>query len=153
MKQIILGVKAAALGLLCATIFSFTSRPGGEGFEIYLNNKLLVQKFGKDINTVESLQLEPQFADAQLTVKYYHCGRAGKDRHITIRNAQNRVLKQWNFPDNNSSPAMNFNTGDIYSLAKGNTTLSLYYASSELPSGRLLASLVSVGNTAAKHAK
>jgi len=47
MKAIKLSIASTALLLLASVTFSsFTDRKGGEGFEIYLNNKLVVQQFG-----------------------------------------------------------------------------------------------------------
>ena len=46
MKSII--SKSMLVLAICATLFSFRNKPGGEGFEIYLNNKVVVQQFGKD---------------------------------------------------------------------------------------------------------
>jgi hypothetical protein len=145
MKQIILNLKAirvVAFGALCATLLSFAVMPGGEGFEIYLNNRLLVQRFGSNIDKVQSLQLEPAQANDQLTIKYHHCGRVGKNRSIAIKNAQNKIIKQWNFADgNDASNAMSCKVKDLLDLGKTSTTLNLYYSSSELPAGRLLTSI------------
>ena len=93
-----------ALSLL---IVSFSAPRGGEGFEIYLDNKLVLQRFGNQMNEVQSLKWESPQSASVLTVKYHHCGRIGKNRNITIKNEGNQILKQWNFPDAaGSSPAM-----------------------------------------------
>jgi hypothetical protein len=154
MKQIILNLKATrvlVLGVLCATLLSFSVRPGGEGFQIYLNNRLLMQRFGNEMNTVQSLQLDPAYANEQLTIKYHHCGKVGKNRSITIKNAQNKVLKQWNFADgNDASNPMSCKVKDLLDLGKANTTLNLYYSSTELPGGRLLTAIVPGKNSSAR---
>jgi hypothetical protein len=145
MKQIILNLKAIrilAIGALCATFLSFSTPPGGEGFEIYLNNRLLVQRFGADIKTVQSVQLDLRAPEDQLTIKYHHCGKVGKNRSVTIKNEDNKILKQWNFSDTkDASNAMTFKVKDIMALGKEKTTLHLYYSSSELPGGRELAAI------------
>ena len=44
---------------LSAILFSFSANnSGGEGFEIYLNNKLVLQQYGNNMNTVKTLNLE-----------------------------------------------------------------------------------------------
>ena len=152
MKSII--SKTATLLAICAAMSSFSPKPGGEGFEIYLGNKLLTQQFGSKINDVKSLQLSQSSYNDELTIKYYHCGKAGKNRSVTIKDGQNNVLKVFHFSDA-AAPvaAMTVKVKDILNLTAGpngkkgnNITLKLYYSSTELPGGRLLASIVT-GNT------
>lgn len=140
MKSII--SKPMALVVICAILSSFSPKPGGEGFEIYLNNKVVLQQYGGDMNTVKSLQLTQSSAADQLTVKYHHCGKIGKNRIITIKDGQNKVLKEFRYTDA-ATPvsAMAINVKDILSLKKGSSTLKLFYSSSELPNGRVLASI------------
>lgn len=129
---------------VCLALFSFSFRWGGEGFEIYLNNKLVMQQFGSQMASVRSLQLDQRFANEELTVKYYHCGQAGKNRHITIKDAQNRILKDWNFADGNKA-GMNCPINEILALQKreSSNSMGLYYSSTELPKGRLLFTILS----------
>jgi hypothetical protein len=139
----------------CFTLFSFSSKWGGEGFEIYLNNKLVLQQFGSQMNPVKTLQLDRSSYNDQLSVKFYHCGRVGKNRDITIKDEQNKVLKEWHFADGaGADAAMNCPVMDLLNLKKGNgnTTISLYYSSSELPKGRLLASIVLAAENKSKTA-
>jgi hypothetical protein len=136
--------KSLALIAVCAVLFSFSSRPaGGEGFEIYLNNRLVLEKFGNNMNTVNTLNLEKANDDDVLSVRYHHCGRVGKSRTITIKDAQDKVLKEWKFDDvTDVASRISCKVKDILGLRKGkDNTLKLYYSSSELPKGRLLASI------------
>lgn len=142
--------------VLLATMFvvlpSFSTRPGGEGFEIYLNNKVILQQFGNQLKTVKEITIDPQHADAKLTVKYHHCGQVGKNRRLVIRDEDNRLLKQWNFEDA-SSPAegISCSVKEILGLSKNKpTTLRLYYSSNELPGGRQLAAIVTGKGATAK---
>ena len=140
MKQII--SKALALVALSTVLFSFVPKPGGEGFEIYLNNKLLVQRYGSDVNNTATLQLASATADDQLVIKYHHCGKVGKNRVITIKDDQDRILKEFRYTDV-ATPvgSLSVPVKDILNFKKGNTVLKLYYSSTELPNGRMLASL------------
>lgn len=132
-----------ALLAICSALFSFTAKPGGEGFQIYLNNKVILQQFGGELQTVKSLTISRQSADDQLTIKYHHCGRAGKNRVVTIKDGQNNVLKQFHFPDATTPvSAMNIKVNELLSLEKVGGTLKLYYHSTELPKGRMLVSVV-----------
>ncbi len=131
---------------ICMALLSFSSRWGGEGFEIFINNKLVLQQFGKDMNTVKNFQLDQRYSNAELTIKYYHCGSPGKNREITVRDAQNSVLKEWRFGDVsvNDATGMTCSVNDILYLQKRNkdNPLGLYYSSEELPKGKLLMTIV-----------
>jgi hypothetical protein len=141
MKRII--SKALALVTVSTFLFSFTLKPGGEGFEIFLNNKVIIQKFGTEINSVQNLSLNNSSAGDKLIIKYHHCGRVGKNRIITIKDAQNKSLKEFHYADAGSTvSSMLVNVKDLYSLKKVyNGTLKLFYSSTELPAGRVLATI------------
>jgi hypothetical protein len=146
MKSII--SKTLALVTICAALFSFSPKPGGEGFEIYLNNKAVIQQYGNEMNTVKSLNLDQSLSNNQLTIKYHHCGKVGKNRIVTIKDGQNKVLKEFRYADA-ATPvaAMALNVKDIVSLGKGNNnSLKLSYSSSELPDGRVLATISLTAN-------
>ena len=129
--------------MVSSLLFSFTKPAGGEGFEIFLNSKVVVQKFGGPQNKIQVLSLGQASAKDQLTVKYYHCGRAGKDRTLTLKNSKNEVVKQWSFKDDKSSPSMTINVKEILEAQEkaGGQKLGLHYVSSELTAGRMLALL------------
>jgi len=131
---------------LCALLFSFSIAPaGGEGFQVFLNNKVVLQQFGNEMKTVKTLNLDQAAPDDQLAIIYHHCGKTGKDRVLTIKDENNTTLKKWNFKDEGTR--MTCTVKDLLGLQKGNShMLRLYYASSELPGGRELVDI----NTGAK---
>ena len=134
--------KIILLLAFCTTAVSFSPKPGGEGFEILLNNKVILQKYGNNMDKVQTLQLRAASSGDMLTVRYYHCGRIGKNRTITFKDGNNKIIKEFNFSDVNSSFApMTLQVKDILSLQSGNSILKLFYSSSELPGGRMLASI------------
>ncbi len=139
---------------ISVALFSFSTTKnnfGGEGFEVYLNDKLVLQQYGKDINTVKNLQLDQSASNGQLAIRYYHCGRPGKSRIVTIKDEQNVVLKEWKFGDaKDASAKVSCSVKDIVTLPKINAgkKVNLYYAASELPNGRLLATLTTVTKSA-----
>lgn len=144
MKTII--SKTFALVAIAATLFSFTttSPAGGEGFEIYVNGKVALQRFGKEVEHVKTLQLNPASPNDKLTIRYYHCGQAGKNRYVTIKNAENNPLKVWRYKDASAPVSdMSCTVNDLVSLHKGSSGgLKIYYSSSQLPQGRQLAEIV-----------
>ena len=134
---------------LSILFFSFSTRMGGDSFEIYVNGKLVVQHYVAVTKGVENLQLGQSFSNGRIDVYYSHCGHVGNSRSITIRNAQNQVLKQWKFPDVQTKSPMSCEVKDILALQKNkDSKLNLYYSSKELPEGRLL---VSITNGAEKN--
>lgn len=146
-------IKGLAAVALCATLFSFsTGNGGGEGFEIYLNNKLVLQQYGSDMNQIKLLNLEKADDNDQLSIRYHHCGRVGKSRTITIKDAQDKVLKEWKFTDvPDAASRVSCKVKDILGLRNGkNNVLKLYYSSSELPKGRQLTSIVTGTKNVAK---
>lgn len=135
---------------ICVALISFSSPSGGEGFEIYLNNKLVIQQFGSQMASTRSLQLDQSLSNEELTVKYYHCGQTGKSRRISIKNSQGETLKDWLFYDNSKNGAMDCPVNEILALQKQNNTVNLYYSSKELPNGRLLVTLISPNDSQVK---
>lgn len=139
---------------ISVALFSFSSAKknfGGEGFEVYLNNKLVLQQYGKDMDQIKNLQLDQSASNGELAIRYYHCGRPGKSRIVTIKDEQNVVLKEWKFGDaKDASAKVSCSVKDILTLPKikSGKKVNLYYAASELPNGRLLATLTSVTKNA-----
>ena len=124
-----------------ALLLSFSTAPsGGEGFEIFLNNKVVLQQFGSNMNKVKTVSLEQAAPDDQLAIIYHHCGKWGKNRVVTIKDEKGNTLKKWNFKDEGAR--MTCKVKDILGLQKENkSVLNLYYSSSELPEGRQLAAI------------
>ncbi len=130
--------------LICLAMvssFSFTSPYGGEGYEIYINNKLVAQRFGAKMDQIETFSLHQYSSADQLTIKYYHCGRIGKGRAITIKDEKKHILKQWKYADVAEPVAgINCSMKELFAFEKTSGLVNVYYSSSELPSGRLIAS-------------
>lgn len=141
MKSII--SKTIMLVAIAVTLLSFTSNFGGEGFQISLNGKVVLQQYGKEMDIVKTLQLNSASANDQLTIRYHHCGKIGKNRVVTIKDGQNNIVKEWRFKDSQTAfDEMSCPVKDILGLKKGNDqVLKLYYSSSELPDGRQLAAV------------
>ena len=151
MKSII--SKAMMLVAIAAALLSFSPKFGGEGFEISLNGKLLLQQYGKDLNTIKTLQLNQSSPNDKLTIRYYHCGRVGKNRIIAIKDAQDKLVKEWHYGDAaDAMTGMSCSVKDIVGLKKPNDNVfKLYYSSTELPNGRQLASVIIGNNSMASH--
>lgn len=139
--------------LLSGTVLmSYAPSRGGEGFEVFLNNKLVVQLFGKNMNGASTLYLEPG-ADNEISIRYHHCGKTGKSRRVDIKNEKGKIIRTWHFADN-AAPgnAMKFKINDIpgLKLLAGQVRWSIHYSSGELPAGRQLALLAGGSTTTAR---
>jgi len=136
-------VAKSLLILVCAALFSFSSKKGGDSFEIVLNGKRVLQQFVYASKGVQTIQLAATSDNDKLDIYYNHCGQVGKNRYITIKNEKDQPIKVWKFADAvDKNGAMSFKLKDILSLRKNKTDkLNLFYNSSELPAGRTLATI------------
>ena len=136
-------VAKSLLILVCAMLFSFSSKKGGDSFEIVLNGKRVLQQFVYASKGVQTVQLTQTSDNDKLDIFYNHCGQVGKNRYITIKNEKDQPIKVWKFADAaDKNGAMSFKLKDILSLRKNKTDkLNLSYSSSELPAGRTLATI------------
>ncbi len=142
-SKTVLSVTMLVTLLSFTPIFPYSPAFGGEGFEILLNGKVVSQQFGKDLNTVKNLQLSTASPGDKLTIRYHHCGRVGKNRIITVKDGEEKLIKEWRFSDAKTAVSdMSCSVRDFILLKKGsNNIFKLYYSSSELPAGRQLASV------------
>jgi hypothetical protein len=103
------------------------------------------------MDAVKTLELSKSQPGDKLTIRYYHCGKVAKNRTVTIKDGSDQVIKVWRFKDAQISMGdMSCNVQDLLSLKKGNNKVfKLYYASSELPNGRMLASVTLNNNSIA----
>ena len=116
MKSII--SQTFALAAVAAILVSFTTNFGGEGFQISLNGKVLLQQYGKEMDAVKTLSLAGAAPADQLNIRYYHCGKVGKNKIITIKDSRNNLLKEWRFKDGSGTNEMNCKVQDLLSLKK-----------------------------------
>jgi hypothetical protein len=141
MKQLL---KQAMVILLLAAgwagFSSFISPAGGECFEIHQDGKLVLQRCGKDIDKVQTINLTNTTGGA-LTVKYFHCGQPGNNRMLALKTGDGILLKEWKFTNTGGKNyEMTCGIKEIFSVkATNSSNLKLYYTSSEKPEGKLLA--------------
>jgi len=138
----LLAAKSVLL-LVCATLFSFSPKRGGDSFEIVFNGKRVLQQFVYASKGIQTIQLTQTSDNDKVDIYYSHCGQVGKNRYITIKNEKDQPIKVWKFADAvDNNAAMSFKLKDILCLKKNKTDkLNLFYSSSELPAGRTLATI------------
>ena len=136
---------------MATMLYSFVSPMGGEGFQIYIDHKLVLEKFHKDLKKPTNLVIRPSHANSTLEVKFYHCGMAGKSRSLSLKDAQNKLLQRWEFTNEaEKNFAVSLPVKEIINFQQksGNATLYLYYSSKEASDGRLLTGLIPAGRSA-----
>ena len=97
-------VAKSLLILICATLFSFSSKRGGDSFEIVLNGKRVLQQFVYASKGVQTIQLTQTSDNDKLDIYYNHCGQVGKNRYITIKNDKDQPIKVWKFAPQGHRP-------------------------------------------------
>jgi hypothetical protein len=124
-------------------VASFSPPDGGDVFEVYVGDKFQFRQIVHSDKSVKEFVITPADYREMLNIKYSHCGVTGKNRVITLRNAQDKILKRWNFPEARSkNSVMACQVSEIVDLQKaGNEKIRLYYSSAELPEGMCLVSL------------
>jgi hypothetical protein len=143
-----LWTKSLMLLALFATLTSFSGNWGGDSYQVYVNGKLVMDQYVHGQKGIKTIALQQANANDQVSVVYSHCGAAGKSRTISLRDGNNKVLKQWTFDDagtNGSKPAMmSCKAIEILNVKKtsGLDRVNLFYTSKELPEGRLLAYII-----------
>jgi hypothetical protein len=136
---------------LCSIMFAF-SPIGSHSVRIYFDSKLVLDQYIKHSADAPKLTLDPSEKYSQLIVKYNECGRTVTGRKITLKDNNNKVLKDWSFPGSSTGfeESMECQMKDILALKpKGISTLKLFYSSNEFPEGQQIAALVINDNTSA----
>jgi hypothetical protein len=137
-----LQAKVLTLATLFVTALGFSATAGGDSYEIYLNNKLIVRQFLHEPIDLKNLSLDKANANDQLVIYYSHCGQTGKNRSITIKDNNGSILKEWKFADAAGRSGMTISVKELLQLQKkGNGQLTMVYASKELPKGQALTSV------------
>ena len=135
--------KTSLIAVLCAVLFSFSSAPGGDHYRVYLDDKLVLEQFVHLQKAMPSVSLDASAKKSVVSITYSHCGQTGTARKVSIRDARNKIVKEWQYldaPAGSTSP-MTFTVKDIAALKAGQN-LNLFYSSREIPEGKQLASIV-----------
>jgi hypothetical protein len=141
-------ILSTLLAVFCLSLVSFSPRPGGEHYRIYINKKLIMEKFVSNNMTAAYLTLTQGNVNDKIEIMYDHCGQTGTSRHLVIKDENNRIVKDLKFADAKGADIMmSFEAKEILSLQKSDkpSKLKLYYSSKEMPSGKLL-TILAKGN-------
>lgn len=133
---------------LSSILFSFVPLTGAHSVQVYLDSKLVIDQYIHSNMDAPKLILDPSEKNSQLIVKYNECGRTVTGRMISLKDENNKVLKDWHYEGaaTGFKEPMSCLVKDIMALKpKESTTLKLYYSSKEFPQGQQIAYVV-IGN-------
>lgn len=127
---------------LCAVLSSF-ALPGAHSFQLYVDSKLVVDQYVTRNTTIPKLALDPSERNNEIILKYSECGRTVSGRTLTIKDEQDKTLKEWHFDGTTSGykDPMTINVKDVVAL-KNKGAMKLIYTSNDFKEGQQVASLV-----------
>jgi hypothetical protein len=138
-------IKSIILFAMSLLLFSFSTNWGGDSYQIYLNKKLMLKEYVSQGHAAQTFSLDKGSYNEEVDIYYSHCGQVGKNRTISIKDGNNRLVKELHYPDfNGKNSGMSFKVSDFLNWDKRNGVdqLNIYYSSLELTNGRLLASIM-----------
>jgi len=149
MEKIFRSIHSRALVLMVFFISfaAMNAKAGGDGYEIYLNNKLILKQYQGQSLSLTSLVLSQSNLNDKLVICYTRCNvpdNSGKSRSITLKDNNGTVLKVWTF---NNLPgdkgSMSIPVREILDLQKkiGEKPITIYYAAQDHASTQILPSL------------
>lgn len=138
-------LKAFSLLILFTISFSLKSFAGGEYYEVYLNDKLILQQGVSAMKGIElkNIPLENANPNDKITIIYRLCHNENSTgRKITIKDDNGNVLKEWKFADRTDEKnSMTILVKDLMALNKKGVALNVEYSSEQLTKGRTLVAL------------
>lgn len=133
-RSALVGIASVAIMLMLS---SFSLKRGGDSYTISVNGKQVIQYYVYSKEKLPSLTLNANTKD-ELAVYYRECGKIGTSRKLSIRNDQNKILKEWKFVDSlGEHSAMTVSAKEI----SGKGSLGLFYTSDEVSTPRKLVSI------------
>jgi hypothetical protein len=131
------------IAIFCSVNVFADHGTGGEHFEVYLNDKLILQQGITPTFRASALPLDNLTASDKLVIHYRQChGVVAKGRSVSIKDEKGKVLKEWKFADSDDT-AMIISGNDILQLKKQypKAEFKLCYTSTQFSENRTLAAL------------
>jgi len=138
--------KPILMFLLSILFINAFARGGVDTYVISLNGKVLVRQSLADPLDLKDLPLTAANSKDKLVIQYMQCNapsKVGKNRVITLKNAEGTVVKEWKFSDAiGENSAMVIPVKEILALqTTSNSSLSFFYSADGLPKTIKLAAL------------
>lgn len=136
--------KGIAGVVLCAILFSFAPMPGAHNYQVFLDDKMMIEQYAHPSKEAPVLSIDPQGNAKELSVRYSECGRTVSGRHILLKDESGKVIKDWSFAGSTKGfeNPMVVKVKEIVALKQsGSNVLKLYYSSEPFPEGQHVVTL------------
>jgi hypothetical protein len=137
----------AAIASVALCSFAFV--PGGASYEVYLKCERVIQDHLYGRKVAPTLPLNMNTGQGELSVTFNNCGKIDTERKISLKNEQNKTLKEWSF--SNSPDVKNqmvIRLSEITGFRNQYSTAKLVYSSRELTTDVHLVTLQLANTTA-----
>jgi hypothetical protein len=130
---------------------SFTFLPGGASYEVYLNGERVIQDHLYGRKEVPTLPLAMNTTGGELSLTFNNCGKIDTGRKISLKDEQNKTLKEWSFSDSpDLKNKMVIRVSEITGFGNQYSRAQLVYSSREFPTDIHLVILQLTNTTAEK---
>jgi S-adenosylmethionine:tRNA-ribosyltransferase-isomerase (queuine synthetase) len=153
MRPLILRSTAAKLFLAIATVAlcSFDFVPGQASYEVYLNNERVINEHLYGQKEAPTLPLNTTTEQDELSVTFNNCGKIDTGRKISLKNEQDKTLREWSFSDSpDIKNKMEIRVSEITAFRQQHSTAKLVYSSREFSTDVHLITL-QLGNATAQN--
>ncbi|HMG90906.1 MAG TPA: hypothetical protein VK589_12650 [Chryseolinea sp.] len=135
------------------TLCSIAFVPGTASYEVYLNHESVIKEHLYGRKEAPTLPLNTSTAKDELSVTFNNCGKIDTARKISLKDEQDKTLKEWSFSDSpDIKNQMVIRVSEITGFKNQHSTAKLVYSSRELPTDVHLVTL-QLGNTTAQKSK
>jgi hypothetical protein len=133
-QTVLAGLAIAVICLLSA----FTTRPGGYGYTVHLNNKLVGEYYLTSTHQTPTVAVQNADLKSNLGIYFNECGSIGAGRKLSVRSADQKTLKEWSFSNSTTKhDAMEVSIQDVGSLLSSGK-VAIYYTSERVTKPQLL---------------
>ncbi len=134
----------------------FSARAGVDTYQIYLNDKLILQQSVLNPLSLSTLPITKANANDKLVIYYSQCNapnKIGKGRSLVIKDASGNMVKEWKFTDSEGSSRMEIPVKELLALENkfASNTLTIYYTAQGMAKEQKLISLNSAAKSATYH--
>jgi hypothetical protein len=151
MRPINLGWTATKMFAAIVALCSFAFVPGDASYEVYLNRERVIQGHLHGRKEAPTLPLNVNKPQDELSVTFNNCGKIDTARKISLKDEQNKTLKEWSFSDSpDIKNQMVISVREITNFKNQYSTAKLVYSSRELTGDVHLVTLQLANTTAQK---
>jgi hypothetical protein len=129
-------------GLAAAVIFlvlsAFTTHLGGFGYTVHLSNKLVGEYYLTSTHQTPTVTVQNADLKSSLGVYFNECGQIGAGRKLSVRSADQKIVKEWSFANSiTKHDAMEVSIQDVAGLLSSGK-VAIYYTSERVTKPQLL---------------